>query len=181
MERKLIDYLPHVIRDYAEYQGLTVGEQPEFELAWDRVDELLDNQFVLNAGSLGLSRWEEILGVVPKATDSLSDRRFRVLSRLNAELPYTLPQLRNILQALCDGHASANLGPGDYELTVKVGLSAKNKFHDTEMLLRRVCPQNLILTLLQMYNSHAALAKLTHAQCANRTHDELRNEVLEIG
>ena len=31
MERKLIDYLPYVIRDYAEFQGIMGSEQPEIE------------------------------------------------------------------------------------------------------------------------------------------------------
>ena len=46
MERKLIDYLPYVIRDYAEFQGITGSEQPEIEKAWNTTDDLLDNQFI---------------------------------------------------------------------------------------------------------------------------------------
>ena len=155
MERKLIEYLPYVVRDYSEFQGLTAGEQPEFEQAWNRADELLDNQFVLTAGNLGLSRWEEILGIVPKATDTLDDRRFRVLTRLNEELPY--------------------------ELIVKIGLAAKRNFSDVEALLERVSPENLILSLSQLYNTHAELARFTHAQLAAYPHHDLRNEVLKNG
>ena len=91
MDRKLINYLPYVVRDYAEFQGITGAEQPEFENAWAAVDDLLNNQFIKTAGNLGLSRWEKILGISPKGTDTLDDRRFRVLTRLNEELPYTLP------------------------------------------------------------------------------------------
>ena len=96
MERKLIDYLPYVVQEFKEFQGITSGEQPEFDLVWDAHD-----QFINTMDNYGLSRWEEILRLVPKATDSLNVRRFRVLSRLNERLPYTLPQLRNILQTLC--------------------------------------------------------------------------------
>ena len=101
MERKLIDYLPYVIRDYAEFQGIMGSEQPEIEKAWNTTDDLLDNQFIPTAGNMGLSRREKILGITPKGTDSLEDRRFRILTRINEELPYTLPQLRNILETLC--------------------------------------------------------------------------------
>ena len=76
MERKLIDYLPYVIRDYAEFQGIMGSEQPEIEKAWNTTDDLLDNQFIPTAGNMGLSRWEKILGITPKGTDSLEDRRF---------------------------------------------------------------------------------------------------------
>ncbi len=182
MERKLIDYLPYVVRDYAEYQGLTAGEQPEFELAWDRVNELLDNQFVLTAGNLGLSRWERILGIVPKATDALEERRFRILTRLNEELPYTLPQLRNILRTLCgEGNFRAEIEAGSYELIVKIGLAAKRHFKDVEALLERISPVNLVINLSQLYNTHADLSRLTHGQLAAYSHYDLRNEVLKNG
>ena len=56
MERQLINYLPHVVRDFAEVQGINAAEQPEFERVWDAVDDLLDNQFITTAGNTGLSR-----------------------------------------------------------------------------------------------------------------------------
>lgn len=126
MDRKLINYLPFVVRDYAEFKGITGAEQPEFELAWAAADDLLSNQFIHTAGNLGLSRWEKILEITPKGTDTLNDRRFRILARLNEELPYTLPQLRVILESLCGpGNFSADVT--DYTLLVKVGVAGKEK------------------------------------------------------
>lgn len=52
MDRKLINYLPYVVRDYAEFQGITGAEQPEFETAWAAADDLLANQFIKTAGNL---------------------------------------------------------------------------------------------------------------------------------
>lgn len=179
MDRKLINYLPYVVRDYAEFKGISEAEQPEFESAWGSSDDLLNNQFISTAGNLGLSRWEKILGITPKGTDTLEDRRFRILTRLNEELPYTLSQLRNILETLCgSGNYSAEVMEGTYQLIVKIGLAAKNNFSDVESLLDRVVPQNLIVTLLQLYNTHAELGRFTHAQLAAYTHDQMRNEVM---
>lgn len=179
MDRKLINYLPYVVRDYAEFKGISEAKQPEFESAWGSSDDLLNNQFISTAGNLGLSRWEKILGITPKGTDTLEDRRFRILTRLNEELPYTLPQLRNILETLCGSeNYSAEVMEGTYQLIVKIGLAAKNNFSDVESLLDRVVPQNLIVTLLQLYNTHAELGRFTHAQLAAYTHDQMRNEVM---
>ena len=121
MDRKLINYLPYVVRDYAEFQGITGAEQPEFENAWAAADDLLSNQFIKTAGNLGLSRWEKILGITPKGTDTLDDRRFRVLTRLNEELPYTLSQLRIILENLCGkNNYYADVEEGTYQLLVRI-------------------------------------------------------------
>ena len=119
MERKLIDYLPYAMRDFKEYEGIMESEQPEFDQAWNNADDLLNNQFISTAGNVGLSRWEKILEITPKGTDSLEDRRFRILTRINEELPYTLPQLRNILETLCGpGNYSADVAEGSYHLIV---------------------------------------------------------------
>lgn len=182
MERQLIKYLPYVVRDYPEFQGITGSEQPEFERAWASADDLLNNQFISTAGSMGLSRWEKILGITPKGTDTLEDRRFRIMTRINEELPYTVPQLRNILETLCGaGNYSAEVVEDTYQLIVKIGLAAKNNFSDVEALLDRVVPQNMIVNLLQLYNTHAELGLLTHEQLAAYTHNQLRNEVLTNG
>lgn len=178
MERKLINYLPYVVRDYAEFKGILEAEQPEIETAWDFADDLLNNQFISTAGNVGLARWEKILEIVPKGSDTLEDRRFRILTRLNEELPYTLPQLRNILETLCgSGNYSAEIVEGTYILIVKVGLEAKNNFRDVEALLNRVVPENLVIDVTQLYNSHIVLSQFTHKQLSARTHEQLRNEV----
>lgn len=179
MDRRLIDYLPFIIRDYAEFQRIMESQQPEFEQAWNTVDDLLDNQFISTAGNMGLSRWEKILGITPKGTDTLEDRRSRILVRINEELPYTIPQLRNILETLCGiGNYSAEVPEGTYNLIVKVGVAARKKFSDVEALLDRVVPQNMIVNLFQLYNTHAELGLFTHEQLAAYTHDHLRNEVI---
>lgn len=179
MERKLINYLPYVVRDYDVFKAMMEAEQPEFESAWASVNDLMNNQFISTAGNMGLSRWEQILEITPKGTDTLDDRRFRILTRINEELPYTLPQLRVILETLCGaGNYSATVEEGTYILLVKIGLAAKKNFSDVEALLQRVVPANMVVDLSQLYNTHAELGRFTHAHLAAFTHDHLRNEVM---
>ena len=143
------------------------------------MEELLHNQFIKTAGGLGLSRWEKLLGIIPKGTETLEERRFKILTRLNERLPYTLPQLKNILETLCGaGNYSAEVMEGTYQLVVKIGLAAKSSFSDVEALLERVVPRNMIVNLLQLYNTYAEIGRFTHGQLAAYTHNQLRNEVM---
>ena len=174
MERKIIDYLPDVVRGYAEFIGIAAGQQKEFERAWDRADSLLADQFILTAGESGISRWESILDIVPKGTDTLDDRRFRVLTRLNEDLPYTLPKLREMLSNLCGGKYTAELI--DYTLSVKLGLAAKSNYSDVVTLLERVLPANMTADVSLLYNRYSMLTPYTHEQLHAYTHDELRTE-----
>lgn len=179
MRKKLNEYLPSILLKTYEFPLLCNTEQREFDRLNTAVDEVLDAQFVSTARERGIARYEKIFGITPMDTDTLDERRFRILTRINEELPYTLPQLRNILETLCGpGNYSADVAEGTYHLIVKIGLAAKNNFTDVESLLNRVVPQNLIVTLLQLYNTHAELGRFTHSQLAAHTHDQLRNEVL---
>ena len=142
--------------------------------AGDKADSLLADQFILTAGESGISRWEKILGIAPKGTDTLDDRRFRVLTRLNEELPYTLPKLCEMLSNLCGGKFTAELS--DYTLSVKLGLSAKSNYSDVAMLLDRVIPANILAEVSLLYNKYNMLHPYTHAQLHLHTHEGLRTE-----
>lgn len=179
MERNLIQYLPQIVRDYDAFKGITEGEQPVFEAVWDAADKVLDNQFVMVSQNLGLSRWERILKITPKGTDSLEERRFRVLTRLNEELPYTLPQLRIILETLCgEGNYSAEIQEGTYIFVIRVALTAKSNFQDVESLFERIVPENLVIDLSLLYNTHEILGKYTHAELSVYTCKQVREDVL---
>ena len=56
MERKLIDYLPYVVQEFKEFQGITSGEQPEFDLVWDAHEQVFANQFINTMDNYGLSQ-----------------------------------------------------------------------------------------------------------------------------
>ena len=152
MERKLIDYLPYVVRDYDVFQGMMAGEQPEFEAVWQMMKELLDHQFILTAGHLGLSRWEKLLGILPKREDSLEIRRNRILLRLREQLPFTLRRLRQVLEALC-GEGKATAETEDYLLKVTVDLAAQPYLEDVTELLLRMTPANLLLSLYLLFTA----------------------------
>ena len=144
MNRKLINYLPFIVRNYAEFQGITWAEQPEFENAWASVEKILANQFVRTADNLGLSRWEKILGIVPKGTDTLDGRRFRILARLNERLPYTLPRFRQMLESLCGtGNTSAEIATGTYRLRIWIVEEVLEYLPELRSLTARIVPVNL--------------------------------------
>ena len=173
MTRSLMSYLPYVLRDYTEIQAILVGQQPELDQVWEAAESLLENQFIVSAEGLGLGRWEKILGITPKGTDSLEDRRFRILARWNEELPYTIKQLRAILETLCGtGNYTAEMD-GAYTLSVKVGLAARNNFADVQAM-----PQNLALALSQLYNTWNAAKRFTWNQAGSMTWTTMREEVL---
>lgn len=180
MDRRLLDYLPPVLREVREFQAINEANEPEISAAWGALGRLMANQFLDTADSNGVSVWEKELGIFPKDTDTLEARKARVKAVWNLELPYTLPQLRNILEALCGvGNYSIELVKETYQLIVKIGPAAKDSFGEAKILLDQVVPQNIIVDLIQIGVSYAELGLFTHGILAAYTHEHLRNEVID--
>nr|DAL33388.1 MAG TPA_asm: tail protein [Caudoviricetes sp.] len=143
MERQLINYLPFILRDIPTFRAAMDAQQPEFSNLWDSVADLQDNLFILSAGSRGLSRWEKILGLLPKASDTLAVRRARILAVLNRQLPYTLPQLRGVLYSLYGpGAADADVAENSYILRVTIPFT--DAYSETMELVDTISPKNLL-------------------------------------
>ena len=182
MERKLLDYYPDFLKEFRDIREITETEQPEFDILWNRERDLLDDQFPSTATEKGIQRWEKILGITPKATVSLDDRRFLVLTRLAEELPYTMRMLRRQMASLCGEKGYTLLLKNEvYTLVVRVGLTAKNSYNDVDSLLKRILPANMVIDLSLLYNQHFKVGRLTHGPLHKFSHYEIRNEVIVDG
>jgi hypothetical protein len=180
LERKLIDYLPPVERDIAEFDAiLTMAEQPEMSTSWDAVHDVLNDQFISDATENGVSRFEKIMNIIPKATESLDSRKFTLLARVSEQPPFTITTLKKQLETLC--------GEDNYEvfrdvdakiLYVRIAIAAKSDFNDVGILLNRVVPANMEIDLSVKYIQHDALSEHTHEILQNFTHEQIRNEVI---
>ena len=182
MRKKLQDYLPPILLKTYEFPLLCDTEQPEIDCLRDAADAVLDAQFISTAGGTAIARYEKIFGITPMDTDTLAERRFKVLAKINAQLPFSVRRLRQQLATLCgeDGY-KLELNGDRYTLTVKVALTAKRNQQAVEELLADIVPANMVCTTSLLYNQHADLTRFTHAQLALLTHFEIREEVLPDG
>ena len=133
VDRQLITYLPEVLKDYREFKLIMGVEQPELETLWDVLVDALDDQFIWDATENGVNRWESILKLYPKASDSLDDRKFRIIAKINQQLPFTITSLHQQLINLCgnDGY-TVELQNALHKLIVRVALTRKANYEDAE-------------------------------------------------
>lgn len=173
----LVDYLPQVLKVIREFKVISDAASPEVTLCHDDIKDLFDDQFIMDATETGIKRWENILKIKPKNTNTLEDRRFRVLARLNSTLPYTFIGLRDQLAGLCgfDGF-TIDMQEDIYKLIVRIALDAKEQFNEVKSILEKQVPANIIVDLDLLYNTHELLAPYTHAELSAYTHKQLREE-----
>ena len=178
MERKLIDYLPPFVQNFKEVSAIMDAEQPEFETAWQNAEDALADQFIETATVNGIKRRESIFGITPKATDTLEERRFRVLSVMNDQPPYTMETLKATLNSLlgADGY-TLKMNTDAYELTLKLATGNEVNYASVVEMLAKILPANIV-RVVSMYNTYQIVSEYTHGQLAQFTHDNLRKDVL---
>lgn len=182
IDRKLINYLPHFMQAYHEMQTIMETEQVEINRLWVEVENAMADQSILEATENGVKRWESMLGISPKDTDTLDERKFRILAKLNQELPYTLPKLEQALTNLCGiGNYSIKVNSADYHVEVTLALSNRNDHEEVVNILEKMVPANMTQTVQLMYNRHDILSKFTYAEMTAYTHEQLRSEVFTDG
>lgn len=179
---ELLEYWPGFLQELLEFRELAQAEQPELDSAAQAVRAAPDDFFISTLSPDGAARWERMLGFPVAAGGKLTDRRFRVMTKMNEQRPFTMARLRELLESLCgeDGY-SVVLENEAYTLTVRVALTAKQNFTDVGTLLERAVPVNLVLDVSLLYNQHETLGLFTYAQLTAYSHDQLRNEVLAGG
>lgn len=172
-------YQPLIIKDYREFKEIAEIENTILTDCWSSSNNVFLDQFIETLTDNGCKRWEKILNIQPKGTDTLEVRRFRIKSRINEDLPYTYNALVNVLNSLCgEGQYTINLYNNEYRLKILIELTAKKLFDEVESTVKRMIPANLILEVDLRYNQHKTLSKYTHKQLSKYTHIELREEVL---
>ena len=174
----IAQYQPDVIKDYLEFRVLAETENTVLTDLWTAADGVFSDQFVETLTENGCKQWEKILKIQAMGTDTLETRRFRILSRLNENLPYTYRMLKNYLDTLCGiGNYKMTLYAKEYRLKILLELGIKKMFDDVEQAVKRMIPANILLEVAIRYNQHSAVGQYTHGQLEKWTHQTIREEV----
>ena len=179
LDRSLIEYLPTVLKETREFQAIMQGEQPEIYNIFKEIQIALDNQFILTLTEYGVKRWEKMLSISPKATQTLEERRFAILIRLAEQRPYVIRMLEIMLTNLCGQNGFVLvLNANEYYLEVKVTVYGKNSFNEVGLMLRRICPANLVLFVSLLYNTWGVIKDFTWGYLKAKKWREIKEEVL---
>lgn len=175
----ILAYLPDIIANVKEMIAHADAERPELETLWAANDSAYDDQFLYTMTENGINRWEKMIGISPMGTDTLEDRRFRIINRLNAQLPYSYRMLQSHLDQMCGQNGYImEYDPATWTLMIKVALTQKKQYDEILDLVQQMIPCNLILDYDLLYNKHSTLAAFKHEQLSGYTYGALRNEVI---
>ncbi len=178
----LTDYQPDILKNVTEMRAIMNAETPLIQAVWDACESCMNDQFISEATENGIARREKMLDITPYATDTLADRRFRLLSRYNENTPYTKKSLVNMLETLCgkDGYQLTIL-TSEFTVKVRVALTVRKQTDSVRELLERILPYNMVFSVELLYNIWQQFKSYTWAETEKFTWTELKEEVLPNG
>lgn len=179
MQTNILEYLPDFLKDVKEIVIHARAEEPELAALWQACEDAYADQFLYTMTENGIKRWENMLKISPMGTDTIEDRRFRVINRVNAQLPYSYRMIEAHLTQMCgaDGY-KMTYDKATWTLEIRITLTSKKQFDDVQVMVSEMIPANIVLDVDLLYNTHEILSRFTYEQLSQLTHDQLRNEVL---
>lgn len=174
----LLDLLPQIYHPILDYRAISNLSGREVSELYNGVKYIMDNNFITTASEDTLSKWEKYLNLVPNGTDTLDERRFRILAKLNDYPPYTDHYLVNKLTELCGADNFAiKKDYTNYKLEVLFSLASSTNEETIREVLRSIVPANLELSIQPFRSRYSELHAFTHEALSNYTHAEIETRV----
>lgn len=173
---KLIEYLPQIEADKEEMQQIQLAVQYWIDYVDTKNKADICDRYIVTATETGIKKYEQLLGITPFATDTLEDRRSRILNKWNAKLPFNYKYLDNRLtETLGKGKYKLEM-PEPYTLNVKLAISRQAYVAEVSDMIRKTIPANIDCYITVMWNTHGKYKTYTHGSMSAYTHNELKTK-----
>lgn len=141
---KLLNYLPDFLKQFEEYQELFKVSDQQLDTLKENINHVLDQAFIMDCDEEGIKRYENLLKIVPNASDTLDFRKQRVLLRWNESSIYTIYDLINALNVFCGKqNYSLHIDDENYTLKLETYLANRDQYEEILAYLKRVLPMNM--------------------------------------
>ena len=143
---RLNKYLPDFVSNIREFQELDKALTPELDELNHTIQQIQQNQFVETANHEGLSYYERMLKIRPDK--DMEVRRFNILAKFNATIPFTMRWLQNTLNStIGKGSYLLDLDHVNYTLTISIMKHKEHLITHLTQELEDKLPAHLILVI----------------------------------
>lgn len=172
-------YLTEELKKLREMVAIMAAETPVVQEIWDACEDCMNDQFISEATEYGVARREKMLHITPFTSDTLDDRKLRLQSRYNENIPYTRKSLARLLASLCGENGyKLTITTAAFTVNVKVALNVKKQESIIAETLERILPYNMVFSVELLYNTWEKVAPYTWDAVSGLTWKDLKEEVL---
>lgn len=140
---------PTTISDFEEFIEIAKVENSNFNRVKIELLQLFSMRFVNVTDEMGIARWEKMLKLKRRPSDTLETRRMKVLAKINNKLPYTWRSLQQLLNSIFgEGNYQINLDPQEYILELLIP-SEQNYYREVSEILEPMIPLNIYMIIAE--------------------------------
>lgn len=149
----LINYLPNFLAEIEEFKAIMNGLQPNVNNLDEALDNILQNLFIQDADLQGIKRYENMLEIAPKLSESLETRRAFIFLQYNQTLPFTLENLILSLNSICgENKFKIFIEYTEFKFNIKIATDKKDLKELIFKFLDKVIPLNMDINIELDYN-----------------------------
>ena len=104
---RMNNYYPQVIQSIKEFQAIIDAEYPEFEDLEEGKYKLIEDAYLTTMSEQRVEQWENILGIKPLESSSVSDRRETIIARIRGQGKLNTELISSIVNAFTGGTANS--------------------------------------------------------------------------
>lgn len=172
----LKELLPTWYTGLLEFETLMRIEQGLLEELVVSITRAEGNLYVSTADNETITLYERMLRIARQPDDTLDMRRFRVLTRLASQKPYTIRYLTELLNSIGED-VTISCIYDEYQLIINSAFEQRGQMADVDYLIRTIVPANLSVVVDNVLRTNAAnlslkqAAALTSYEVVYVTHD----------
>lgn len=153
----IIEHLPLFLQRYREMKEITDAENIELQSIISQSEIIKDNQFITSCDSDGIKRFEKILGIATDESESLEQRKFKVLLYWSSYSHYTLQDLITKLNDLGAGNYKLQMDFASYTLTILLSPESFIFYDILKNFVKKLIPMNIIVIWKLWIESYSEL------------------------
>lgn len=143
-QRSLRELLPDYYEDVYEMKTLMKLEDDLNEVVIKNLQKVQESLYIQTAHEELLSFYESFFGINVNVDDTLEERRFRVLTRIISQPPFTPRYLEERLSML-GTDAKVIEHYQKYEVEIQTSLTQKGQVEELPYLFKTMIPSNLVV------------------------------------
>ena len=169
---------PEIILEIDEIKAIYDAEEDVGTAVTKEIENTDLDIAISTATENGIARREKVMGIKAQDTDTINDRRFRVMIKWYDDYPYTLNDLlKRMDNLLGEGKYTIAVNTDDMTMRCLLELTRKQMYDEFAKLLEDIVPVNIALDISLRYRQWLEYKNTTWKNLETKTWYEMRNEV----
>ena len=169
---------PEIILEIDEIKAIYDAEEDVGTAVTKEIENTDLDIAISTATENGIARREKVMGIKAQDTDTINDRRFRVMIEWYDDYPYTLNDLlKRMDNLLGEGKYTIAVNTDDMTMRCLLELTRRQMYDEFAKLLEDIVPVNIALDISLRYRQWLEYKNTTWKNLETKTWYEMRNEV----